>query len=402
MEQQYHPYTTAIILAGGTGSRMSTDGLPKQLLTLSGEPVLAHTLRTFDQIAQVDYLVIVTKKDIINTVGTLCQTHICQTPYCITVGGATRQDSAKAGVAEVPPLTKFVALHDAARCLVHPRDVVAVFERAYETGAATLASAMTDTIKTITPDYHIQATIKRETVVAVQTPQVFLLEKYRTALKQAEMSSIAFTDDNQMMELLGESISVVLSNHPNPKLTYPHDLQYAEYLMKKQQKQEKGEGTPMMRIGHGYDVHALVQERKCIIGGIDIPYEKGLKGHSDADVLLHAIMDALLGAAGLADIGQYFPDTDPQYSDANSLVLLEKVGEIIKEAGYRIVNIDSTVIAQAPKLAPYIAMMKQKIATALHCSENVVNVKATTEEKLGFTGAGQGIASHAVCLLQSI
>ncbi len=157
-----------------------------------------------------------------------------------------------------------------------------------------------------------------------------------------------------------------------------------------------------MRIGHGYDVHRLVENRPLILGGVEIPFEKGLEGHSDADVLLHAVSDALLGAAGLGDIGKHFPDTDPAYKGADSLKLLEIVGQKISAAGYCVGNIDVTMIAQKPKLMEYIPCMKKNIAAVLGISEERVNVKATTEEHLGFTGAGMGMACHAVCLLEPI
>lgn len=157
-----------------------------------------------------------------------------------------------------------------------------------------------------------------------------------------------------------------------------------------------------MRIGHGYDVHKLAAERKLIIGGVDIPFEKGLLGHSDADVLTHAIMDALLGAAALGDIGLHFPDNDPAYKDADSIKLLEKVGDILESKLFVVDNIDATIIAQVPKMRPYIDTMRENIAKALKIPVSLVNVKATTEEGLGFTGAGEGIAAHAVCLLSSL
>lgn len=158
----------------------------------------------------------------------------------------------------------------------------------------------------------------------------------------------------------------------------------------------------MIRIGHGYDVHRLVEGRRLILGGVEIPHEKGLLGHSDADVLLHAIADALLGAAALGDIGKLFPDNDPAFKDADSLLLLRKVGVHLYTAGFRIVNIDSTVLAQAPKLAPHIRQMRANIARTLELDPSAVSVKATTEEGLGFTGERQGIAAHAVCLIESI
>lgn len=158
----------------------------------------------------------------------------------------------------------------------------------------------------------------------------------------------------------------------------------------------------MMRVGHGYDVHRLVEERKLILGGVDIPYEKGLLGHSDADVLTHAVMDALLGAAGLGDIGKHFPDTDPTYKGADSLKLLDHVMKVLWENGWQVGNVDVTVIAQRPKLAGFIPQMRENLAVRMGVAPGQVNVKATTEEKLGFTGSGEGIAAHAVCLLTAI
>ena len=157
-----------------------------------------------------------------------------------------------------------------------------------------------------------------------------------------------------------------------------------------------------MRIGHGYDVHRLVEGRALILGGVRIPFEKGLDGHSDADVLTHAVMDALLGAAAMGDIGKLFPDTDDRYLGADSIALLREVNRRLTEAGYRLGNLDVTVIAQRPKLAPYINQMRQNLAAALHTELQNVSVKATTEEHLGFTGSGEGIAAHAVCLLEPL
>ncbi len=155
-----------------------------------------------------------------------------------------------------------------------------------------------------------------------------------------------------------------------------------------------------MRIGHGYDVHRLTKDRRLVIGGVEIPYEKGLLGHSDADVLTHAVMDALLGAAALGDIGAMFPDTDEAYRGADSIELLQTVTRVLQQKNYRIVNIDGTVIAQAPKLKPFVEQMRKNIAAACKVTEEQVNVKATTEEQLGFTGSGEGIAAHAVCLIE--
>lgn len=158
----------------------------------------------------------------------------------------------------------------------------------------------------------------------------------------------------------------------------------------------------MIRIGHGYDVHRLTEGRKLILGGVEIPYEKGLLGHSDADVLVHAVMDSMLGALALGDIGRLFPDSDPEYEGADSIVLLKKVSEIIGEKGFCVGNIDSTVVCQSPKLAPHTEKMRGNIAAAVGCEISCIGVKATTEERLGFTGSGEGIATHAVCILTQI
>ena len=158
----------------------------------------------------------------------------------------------------------------------------------------------------------------------------------------------------------------------------------------------------MLRIGHGYDVHRLVEGRRLILGGVEVPHTLGLLGHSDADVLTHAVMDALLGAAGLGDIGRHFPDTDPAYAGADSLKLLDHVVELLEEKGYQVGNVDATILAQRPKLAPYLEQMRENLAARMKAALEQVNVKATTEEKLGFTGAEEGIAAHAVCLLERV
>ena len=211
---------------------------------------------------------------------------------------------------------------------------------------------------------------------AVQTPQCFSREKYRQALacvtgEQARQ----VTDDCSLFELAGMPVELTAGDYGNYKITTPDDL-----------KKEK-----TMRIGHGYDVHRLVEDRKLILGGVEIPYEKGLLGHSDADVLLHAVMDAVLGAAALGDIGRHFPDTDPAYRGADSLALTRAVAALIREHGYTVGNIDATILCQKPKLAPYIEEMRRNIAAAFGVAADAVSVKATTEEHLGFTGEGLGI-----------
>ncbi len=277
------------------------------------------------------------------------------------------------------------AIHDAARPFVSQAVITRALEAAAQTGAAAPAVPVKDTVKVAAPDGRVQATPDRSTLFAVQTPQCFDRARYLQAMERVRgPQASAVTDDCSLFELAGFAVQLVEGDYANAKITTIEDL--------------KGENK--MRIGHGYDVHRLVEGRKLILGGVDIPYEKGLLGHSDADVLLHAVSDALLGAAALGDIGGHFPDTDPRYKGADSLELLRQVGLLLKQAGYTVSNIDATILCQAPKLAPHIPAMRQNIARVLDLPADAVSVKATTEEKLGFTGAGQGIAAHAVALIQ--
>ncbi len=227
----------------------------------------------------------------------------------------------------------------------------------------------------------------------IQTPQIFLTDLVKGALSDAVRRGMSFTDDAAAVERMGLAIKSVPGDEDNIKLTTPQDLDCGR-------DSETQEGSGMMRIGHGYDVHRLTEGRKLILGGVEIPYEKGLLGHSDADVLTHAVMDALLGAAGLGDIGRHFPDNDDRFLGADSLLLLKEVCRLLSVKGYRIGNVDVTVIAQRPKLMQFIPEMRRNLAGVMNVDEDAVNVKATTEEKLGFTGEGLGIAAHAVALIE--
>ena len=226
----------------------------------------------------------------------------------------------------------------------------------------------------------------------MQTPQCFDRAAYLAALEELDAEKARLvTDDCSLFELTGRPVQLTQGDYANLKITTREDLP------RPQQK----EGEPM-RIGHGYDVHRLVEGRKLILGGVEIPYEKGLLGHSDADVLAHAVMDAVLGAAALGDIGKHFPDTAPEYAGADSLMLARHVARIVRENGWKVENIDSTILCQKPKLAPYIPAMREKLAEAFGMPLDAVSVKATTEEHLGFTGEGLGIAVHAVALIETL
>lgn len=232
----------------------------------------------------------------------------------------------------------------------------------------------------------------RSMLYAVQTPQCFDRAQYLAALDRLGAEQVQYiTDDCSLFELAGLPVRLTQGDYANRKITTKEDL-----------PAPGSEGEKKMRIGHGYDVHRLVEGRKLILGGVEVPFEKGLLGHSDADVLAHAIMDAVLGAAALGDIGKHFPDTDPAYAGADSLKLAQAVAALMRQNGWRVVNIDSTILCQRPKLAPYIPVMREKLAAAFGLEPDAVSVKATTEEHLGFTGEGLGIAAHAVALIEKL
>lgn len=392
-------YNAAVILAGGSGTRMGAPEVAKQWMTVAGKTVLEHTISAFAVCGAFSFYVIVVRPCDKERAEKICLRLLPEGQYAVTAGGDTRTASAMAGFACVPPAAEYVAIHDAARCAIQPSVIFAVLAAARKSGAAAAATRMTDTVKRIDGEGLITETVEREPLVCVQTPQIFSRALYARAVAKAAEEGYSETDDCGLVEHLGERITPVFSDSDNPKLTYAGNLKYLEYLLTENPSREKE--TKTVRIGHGYDVHRLTEGRRLILGGVEIPFEKGLLGHSDADVLTHAVMDALLGAAGLPDIGQLFPDTDERYRGADSLLLLSEVADRLRDAGFRVLNVDATVVAQAPKLSPYIAEMKKKIAAAIGPGDHVVNVKATTEERLGFTGSGEGIAAHAVCLLST-
>ena len=369
---------TAILVAAGASRRMGFDKLSHRLP--DGRTVLETSLAAFEHHPAVDQLVLVAGGNLEQCRALAAR---CGKPAAVVQGGASRADSVRAGV--LAARGQLVAIHDAARPFVSQAVITRALEAAAQTGAAAPAVPVKDTVKIAAPDGRVQATPDRSTLFAVQTPQCFDRARYLQAMERVRgPQASAVTDDCSLFELAGFAVQLVEGDYANAKITTIEDL--------------KGESK--MRIGHGYDVHRLVEGRKLILGGVDIPYEKGLLGHSDADVLLHAVSDALLGAAALGDIGGHFPDTDPRYKGADSLELLRQVGLLLKQAGYTVGNIDATILCQAPKLAPHIPAMRQNIARVLDLPADAVSVKATTEEKLGFTGAGQGIAAHAVALIQ--
>lgn len=379
---------TAIIVAAGNSSRMKSEK-SKLLLDLNKKTVIRRTLETFENCSVITNIVVVIRESDRDLISEECKgiTKIKK----IVAGGKDRQDSVLNGVFAIEK-SDFLAIHDGARPLVNISDIEKVCEMAKIHHASSLAVKVKDTIKETDSQNFVVNTPNRDNLWQVQTPQVFNYDMYLKAVEIAKSQKKIFTDDCQLFENAGYKVHLCEGDYHNIKITTPEDIGIA--------KSFETENFSMIRIGHGYDVHKLVPDRKLILGGVLIPHITGLLGHSDADVLLHAISDAILGACAMGDIGGMFPDTSEKFKDADSQELLSQVVERIKKAGYIIGNIDATIIAQAPKLSPHIQKMRENIAKVCETDINNINVKATTEEKLGFTGNKEGISAHSVVLLQ--
>lgn len=373
---------TAIIPAAGQSRRMHTN-INKQFLHIAGQPVLTRTLLSLRGF--VDEYIIVCRPgeedQCREAIGDVLE------DYKLLPGGATRQDSVYAGLTQAQG--DYVLIHDGSRPLASPDLIQRVIAAAKVHGAAIPALPVTDTIKEVSGGM-VRSTLDRTLLHAVQTPQVFRRELLLSAYEQAGEGRQQATDDAFLVEALGQTVKVVPGETANLKITHPQDILRATQIV--------GE---TIRTGIGYDVHRLAPGRDLILGGVHIPFAKGLTGHSDADVLVHSIMDALLGAAGLGDIGRHFPDTDPAWAGADSCRLLAHVADLLAAEGMSIINIDAVVIAQQPKISPYIPKMQKNIADSAGVEIAGINIKATTTEGLGFAGRGEGIAAQSVCTVSA-
>jgi len=399
---------TAILVAAGNSTRMGSGG-SKQLLPLAGRPVILQTLSAFERAKMVEEIILVTREQDREEITAIVREAGLKKLSGIVAGGDTRQQSVLNGVRAARGQARYLVIHDGARPLIRPEEIDGIVREALVRKAVSMAVPVKDTIKLADDSRRVVSTPDRAALWMIQTPQVFAYDLYGRAVEKALSERKDYTDDCQLVENLGVPVYLHPGSYRNIKITTGEDLKMAELLWDEEEK--AGEtpavvvgaddpGIRSVRMGHGYDVHRLAVGRRLILGGVTIPFEKGLLGHSDADVLAHAIADALLGAAALGDIGTLFPDSDPQFEGADSLLLLTEVCQQIREKGYEIVNIDATVVAQAPKLKPYIAEMREKLSAACKISPDQLNVKATTEEGLGFTGRGEGIAAHAVCCIK--
>jgi 2-C-methyl-D-erythritol 4-phosphate cytidylyltransferase / 2-C-methyl-D-erythritol 2,4-cyclodiphosphate synthase len=310
-------------------------------------------------------------------------------PITIVEGGGRRQDSVRRAFDRVAGDADIVVIHDAARPLVTDDVIRRTVDAAAASGAAIAALRASDTVKRGSTTGRIVETLPREEIYLAQTPQAFQVDVLRQALAVPGEA----TDEATLAERAGHHVQLVDGDPRNLKITTPADLETAERLLR------DGTGAPVMRIGNGYDLHRLVAGRPLVLGGVTIPFDKGLLGHSDADVICHAVTDAILGAACAGDIGRHFPDSDPAWKDANSLELLRQAMGVVTAAGFAIGNIDVVVIAQLPKLGPHVDRIRATLASALGCDPSRVSVKGKTNEGVDSIGAGESIAAQAVALL---
>ena len=317
-------------------------------------------------------------------------------PIAIVEGGERRQDSIANAFTLVAGRADVVVIHDAARPLVSADLIRRTVDAAVEGGAAIAAMPATDTVKRGGADRVIVGTLPRGEIFLAQTPQAFRVGVLRDALALTSRSTDA-TDEAALAEQAGHRVRLVDVDSWNMKITMPDDLAIAERLIGVPAPSPVDATT--LRIGNGYDLHRLVAGRRLILGGVVVPFEKGLEGHSDSDAVCHAVTDAILGGAGAGDIGRHFPDSDATWKDADSLTLLARAVRIVGGAGFSVVNVDVVVIAERPKLVPYIDAMQANLARAMGVAADRVSVKGKTNEGLDSTGAGASIAVHAVALV---
>lgn len=389
------PSQAAVIIpAAGIGSRLGAE-IPKQFLSIGGKPLLVHTCEQFMSLKEISALVVVAHPDHAAQTQKTLLDHIPEQfhkKFSFAVGGKLRQDSVFAGLQALGKDVTLVLVHDAARPFIDHQTICRTIRGADTLGAVIAAVPVKDTLKQVDDDTLIKTTVDRSRLWQAQTPQAARRHLLLRAFEHAETTGFVGTDEASLLEHAGIEVHVVQGDEKNIKITHPGDVDIAEKFMQKQQP---------MKIGHGYDAHRLVENRDLILGGVTIAYHLGLDGHSDADVVCHALSDALLGAMGAGDIGRHFPDSDPQYKGISSIFLLEHVAALAEKGNLVLSNADITIVCQQPKLAPHLGAMQNNLAQACRVDPAAINIKATTTEKMGFAGRSEGIATHAVVLMRS-
>jgi 2-C-methyl-D-erythritol 4-phosphate cytidylyltransferase / 2-C-methyl-D-erythritol 2,4-cyclodiphosphate synthase len=383
---------TAIIAAAGDGRRMAA-GVPKQFIEIGGLSLLQHSINAFCRVARITDIIVVTRADAVEDVVRTISTG--GRAAAVVAGGATRQESVAAAFDRVAPDSAYVLVHDAARPFVTPDLIERTLDAAIESGAAIAALPARDTVKQAVASggrSFVARTIPREEVYLAQTPQAFRRDILAAAVELGRRGT-AGTDEAALAELAGSSIRLVDGDARNFKVTTASDLELSRGLL-------AGTAVGQARAGTGYDLHRLVAGRPLLLAGVRIPSASGALGHSDADVVCHAVTDAVLGAAGAGDIGRHYPDTDPEWKDASSIRLLAECVRKVRTLGFEVINVDVTVILERPKIAPHVPEIQAALAVALGIDAGRVSVKGKTNEGVDAVGRGEAIAAHAVALLE--
>jgi 2-C-methyl-D-erythritol 4-phosphate cytidylyltransferase/2-C-methyl-D-erythritol 2,4-cyclodiphosphate synthase len=379
---------SVIIAAGGQGTRLGA-GVPKQWLAIDGRTLLERSVAAFDAHPRIDEIVIVVPPG-----TTDAPVPPTTTRQRVVTGGARRQDSVAEGFAAVSAGASVILVHDAARPFVSGDVIDRAIDGALAGGAVVPAVPVHDTVKQVVPgDSRVVGTLPREALFLAQTPQAFRRDVLAAAI-DAGRGGASGTDEAMLAEQAGHEVRLVAGDDANVKITTAADLERARALSASDRT-----APAAFRIGTGYDLHVFAERRPLILGGVRIPYDRGLKGHSDADAVCHAVTDAILGAANLGDIGRLFPDTDPRYQDADSLVLLADAAARVAAAGWQVVNVDVVVIAERPKIGPHAAAMQAALAATLGVDAGAIAIKGKTNEGVDATGRGEALAVHAVALI---
>ncbi len=382
-------HVSAIIAAGGRGSRFG-GAQPKQLQPLAGVPILKRTVDALLNGYAFDEVVVALPADLAANPPDYLDDVI------VVEGGERRQDSVANAVRAVAPSSQVIVIHDAARPLVTPALIERTVDAAVKHGAAIAALQARDTVKRGDAGRVIRGTLPRDEIFLAQTPQAFRVGVLRDALAIASTATDA-TDEAMLAEAAGHHVHLVEGDPRNLKITTPEDLVIAEAFV-----QSGGARPPRTgRAGTGYDLHRLVEGRPLVLGGVTIPSDRGALGYSDADVVCHAITDAVLGAASLGDIGRHFPDTDPRWKGASSVDLLRRAVAMLAEAGLQVGNVDVTVILERPKIKDHVDAMRASVAGTLGIDVSRVSIKGKTNEGVDAVGRGEAIAAHAIALVRS-
>lgn len=379
--------TIAIIAAAGKGKRYQAK-IPKQYIRINNKPLLWYTLSVFNASRFVDGIIIAADSKYINYCKRLAKKYCLEKVFSVVEGGATRAHSVYNALKAVPCRAEIVLVHDGARPLVKPRLIEDIVKSAKKYGAVITALRPKNTIKEVSAGSFVEKTHIRENLVEVQTPQAFRYKLLMDCYERFKNRLSIVTDDSSLIEMAGYKVKVVAGDYENIKITTKEDIVSFRNM--------QNSALYGFRIGAGYDIHRLVKNRRLVLGGVDIPSKYGLLGHSDADVLLHAITDAMLGAVGERDIGWHFSNKDKRYKDMDSSYFLITANEILRKKGYKIRNIDSIIVAQEPKLQPYYTDMTGNISKWLKIRKENVTVKFTTPEEVGPLGHKKAIAGMAV------